>query len=712
MKLIKCTLALLFMGLCFPHTSFAREGAPITPKIVTASLISPTDEINTQSPTTIALRLQAPEGWHTYWKNPGDSGMPTTVHLKLPEGYTASHIQWPAPARFTTQDIVSFGYHGEVFLPITITPPQNLPENPSGLINISARAEWLACKDICVPETADLELVLSQSATTTRHSTHAQWIEDTLARSSTQPSVPLTLSKTEDKVTLFIDSESLPTSTIDAVDVFPITENIIANQPPLSWKKTPDGLYISVQKGNTKNPTSLAALVQLTSNNHTTYTTADTSASPTATDVKKNSKIDITSSEIAVANTPPTSPQNETLFGALLLALLGGLILNVMPCVLPVLSLKLLSLAKKAHVKRSESFKHGIAYTLGVLSCFTVLGLAMISIQQAGTLVGWGFQLQSPLILSLLTLLMFLVGLNLLGVYQLPDLLGNRGSSLTNQNNAYGSFFTGALAAIAATPCTAPFMAPAVGFALTQPPLGALLIFEMIGVGMALPYILISLFPSCLRILPKSGAWMETLRQFFAFPMFATSAWLLWVIGRRGNANALAPILTMLLTVSFMVWVHTRLSKKYIKTIFYILSFVTIYYCASLTYHSANKDSHPAKESSISYHNSTLQKLIDEGKPVFVNATADWCLTCKVNEISTLSSEAITEHFATQGITYMIADWTNRDDSITQFLRKHARQGVPTYVFYPPHGKPIILPQILSTDTVIKMTCVKNCEAH
>ena len=382
-----------------------------------------------------------------------------------------------------------------------------------------------------------------------------------------------------------------------------------------------------------------------------------------------------------------------------------------MPCVLPVLSLKLLSLAKKAHLSRKESLKHGIAYSTGVLTCFTILGITMIAIQHAGVLVGWGFQLQSPMVITLLAVLMFLVGLNLIGAFTLPDILGSTGDTLTRSNNASGSFFTGALAAIAATPCTAPFMAPAVGFALTQHPSTALLIFVMIGVGMASPYLLISLFPTCLRFLPRSGAWMETLRQFFAFPMFATAAWLLWVMTRQACTDALAPALSILVLVAFITWTHRSIHTRSLKIILLVSSISCVIYTLTLIERPSSFKSNE-EATHIAYSTEKLSQLRKEGTPVLVNATADWCLTCKVNEITTLSSDAIALHFKTQGITYMIADWTKRDDAITKFLREHQRQGVPTYVFYPPHKEGIVLPQILSVETVKKMTCVTGCEAH
>ncbi len=678
----------------------ARESIPITPQIITASLISDKDTLTKNEQTlTLGLTLKHPEGWHSYWRNAGDSGMATSVTLTLPEGVTASEILWPMPSRLATGDITSYGYSGDITLPfsLTITRPLTTP------ITIKAQATWLACKDSCIPETADLILSLPISATTSFNSHHQTILKTALTNTPKPLTQSAYFTHSNTQIILSIPRTSLPKGTISHVDLFPITENTLKSTPPVSFIEHENALDITLNTSTSKQVNALDAVIILTQQNTTTSWSLHATQGTTAT-----------TNSLPHTQAPPITDnlQKEFDFGqflnVILLALLGGLVLNVMPCVLPVLSLKLISLTYKATQSRTTALKHGIAYTLGVLTCFTILGVTLVLIQQTGSSIGWGFQLQSPYFVTALAIIMMLVGLNLIGAFTLPDLLGTLGHNLTAQDNPVGSFFTGALAALAATPCTAPFMAPAIGFALTQSPLGAMLIFESLGFGMAAPYLLISVIPALRRFIPKAGAWMITFKQCLAFPMFATVAWLLWVMVRGACSYALAPAMAILILTAFAVWVGTHLTHKLIKTILLTLSFIAIAYATNQLNQLPALTTSSNTFTNQSFNEKTLQSLRQNGNAVFVDATADWCLTCQVNEASTLSREQIRTHFKNQNITVLTADWTRKDDNITRYLRSLGRQGVPVYVFYPPHGEPILLPQILTVDTVLQATCIKG----
>jgi DsbC/DsbD-like thiol-disulfide interchange protein/cytochrome c biogenesis protein CcdA len=472
------TIVTLILGLTYAPYISAAESKIVTPQHVSASIITATNGLDNDSPTRIGIRLQAPPHWHTYWRNPADSGMPTKITLTLPEGYTQSAVYWPVPQRIITSDIISFGYQGDTVFPLVITPPRT-PKTHSGfnMASIKATVEWLACNEICVPESADLQLLLPEESAPATHATHSKLIEDAWATSPTSPALPIALDHSDTSLTIHVASSLLPQGDIQQLDIFPLTQNVVSYKTAQSWNRDDTGLHITLNTVDKAKPDNFSAVLVLTQQGKTTALTLDnqaTIAATTAAPIAEKPQEQAPAPTTSPVSTPITQPEPTTqtsFLGALLLAFMGGLILNVMPCVLPVLSLKLLSLAKKAQSSKAESLRHGMAYSAGVMSCFTILGIALLVFQQAGELVGWGFQLQSPIVLAFLMILMMLVGLNLIGAFSVPDVLGSAGMSLTTKNNALGSFFTGALAAVAATPCTAPFMAPAVGFALTQSPL-------------------------------------------------------------------------------------------------------------------------------------------------------------------------------------------------------------------------------------------------
>lgn len=691
-RLLALLLSIIWGASCYA----AQSPEANTQGMIRAQLISDVDALAAQTKTfTVGVRLTPNQPqWHHYWQNAGDSGMATAVTLTLPPQLSASPIMWPTPKRILTGDIVSFAYDEPVVLPLRLTASQPITSD----VTLKAHAEWLACHDSCIPESADLELTIPAASATRSDSQSTDALKLALASAPKPLASPITLTRDGSTTTLSVPLTALP-QPFDAVDIFPITEGMVKNDAPVSFSTTGDQLTVTLTSAKEPKQGDFEAVLLLKNQEATTAwrisTLPQTASSSTKTP--------------APAATTPETNQGNLLY-ALVLALLGGMILNIMPCVLPVLSLKLLSLSHKAHSAPALARKHGIAYTLGVLACFSVLGVLLVGLQQSGQAIGWGFQLQSPYFVTALAILMLLVGLNLLGAFHIPDLLGSWGQRLTHEDNTSGSFFTGALAALTATPCTAPFMAPAVGFALTLPPISAVLVFEMIGLGMALPYLAVSFIPALRRLVPRSGAWMVTFKQFLAFPMFATVAWLLWVMVRGACSYALAPAMSILVLTAFGVWVVNHITRKAIKWSLLGAVIAAIVYATTQLGHLPQLEASNSNKQTFS--ESALQDLRDKGTPVFVDATADWCLTCKINEFRVLSHDSIKQHFAQQGIVTLEADWTRKDDHITRYLQGLGRNGVPVYVFYPPKGEPVLLPQILTSAEVIRTTCLKGACAE
>lgn len=411
-------------------------------------------------------------------------------------------------------------------------------------------------------------------------------------------------------------------------------------------------------------------------------------------------------------NSPPPAPSASEggIFSYLLLALLGGIILNLMPCVFPVLSLKALAIAKHSDAPKKEIHREGMAYTLGILTCFWVLAGLLIGFQQAGESIGWGFQFQSPGFVAIMALLLFFIGLNLSGLFELPTLLGGLAGKIGAENSAKNSYFTGILAALVATPCTAPFMATAVGFALSQPAFTSLLIFTFLGLGLALPFILISFIPGALKWLPKPGAWMETFKHFLAFPMYLSAIWLLWVLGTQTGMEGIIATLLITFLIIFLVWAKGRCGFKSsfcsVANLFIIAALLALLTEALGSLQPSADNAASGHESSFSTEK--LAALRQSGTPVFVDATASWCITCKVNYATSISNAEVQQAFKDQGITYMVADWTNKNTEITNYLASYGYKGVPLYVYYAPGQEGTILPQILTPALILQTIALSN----
>jgi thiol:disulfide interchange protein len=692
---VSSALALL-LGLLGAATAHA-DGPPAPADLVKARLVAETASIAPDTTLWVDLHLDIKPGWHIYWQNPGDSGLPTAIDWTLPRGFSAETIRWPVPEHFVQNRIGNYGYAGTADLLVPITAPKDLAEGQTA--TLQADASWLVCADICIPGAAQLSLNLPAAAQpASPDPADAPLFAD--ARRHLPAPAPFE--------TRFVSGSSdyrilVPASAIaglpnPAGSFYPLDASLIdaADEPAASRRG--DQLEITLKKAARPNGAPAAAVPA----------TLDGVLSLRGADGAERAF------EIS-ANPAPAPPAESGIawWQALLLAFLGGIVLNAMPCVFPILSLKLLSLAKQAHGHRSEQLSHGLAYTGGVLASFAALGSTLLVLRAGGQAVGWGFQLQSPIFVAILAYLLFAMGLSLSGVAGFGVALGNTGARLVTRSGVAGTFFAGVLATVVATPCTAPFMGAALGFALIAPAGLAIGIFLALGLGLAAPYLAASMAPGWQRVLPKPGAWMEFVKQLLAFPLYGTVAWLLWVLIQQvGPGEALEALIGLVL-VAFGVWIYgqTRLAAplgRHLGTGLAAAGFAfALVLAATLT--SSNPEltaptSAPGGNG-LAYEPFTTQRLTAleaEGRPVFVNLTASWCVTCLINERVALDSEAVRKAFAERGVVPLKGDWTNQNPEITRFLQQFGRSGVPLYLLYSGGGEPVLLPQILTASNVLE----------
>lgn len=649
---------------------------------------------------TVVLRQSIRDGWHTYWRNPGDSGLPTRLTWRLPPGFEAGPIQWPAPEALPFDILVNFGYSGEVLLPIEIAAPGNL--RPGQTVTLVADAYWLVCSDICIPEEGALSLALPVQA---RGRDDAQWApriaEAVAALPRREPNVEARISAGAPAVL----SVAFPVpGELRNPHFFPYRGEVMRAAEPQHPRLGPAGVSFSLVAGAANNlgRERLEGVVTYEVDEGGTWTRraveiAAMPGDPIAGTAERPAPIseDYPLAEIESGNRAAESPRMDALalMVAMGLAFLGGVILNIMPCVLPVLSVKALSFAGGAHA--GEARRHGVFYFLGVMATFLALAGALVAFRSAGAAIGWGFQLQSPIVTAGLALLFFAIGLNLLGVFSLGGGLQGAGGALAGRAGEAGAFFTGALAVVAATPCTAPFMAGAIGAALTQSAATTLAIFAALGLGFALPLTALSLAPGLQRLIPKPGPWMERARNVLAFPMFAAAVWLAWVLTEQAGAEGAAALLALAAALAFVLFVG-RWGRIWLAIGLVALAATAAFAWRPLV-------GVPAAQALVSeaWSPARVEALRAEGRGVFVNFTAAWCVTCKLNEATSLMRPRVAQAFAERDVAYLVADWTNRDATIAAALAEHGRAGVPLYLYYPPEGPAVVLPQLLTEDVIL-----------
>jgi len=667
-------------------------------KRVRLELLSETAAIRPGQPFWVAVRQDIRPGWHTYWENPGDSGEPTRIDWDLPEGFTASDIHWPAPKAIPYGTLMNYGYSDEAILLVRITPPDRVA---AGEVELQANSRWLVCEEVCIPEegAASVSLPVASETGPLEPGNGADKIADALRALPKEAPWPVSLTVAPERMALAVETDALRASDIEAMRFFPRDWGLVANaaEQSLDWRA--DGPRLVMQRGDLKvqDIERLAGLLALTGRDgeRTVYEVSTTPASEVA----------------ALPVASPGAPDGGLgLWQAAAFAFLGGLILNFFPCVFPVLSMKALSLARggeDAHGNRG----HALAYLGGVMLSFAVLAGLLLGLRATGAAFGWGFQFQSPWFVLVMAALFFALGLSLSGVFNFGGALMGVGDSLARRGGVSGSFFTGVLASIAATPCTAPFMGAALGYAMTQPATEATTVVLLLGLGFALPMTLLSLSGAFARLLPKPGPWMETLKQVLAFPLYASAIWLIWVLSLQTGADGVLAAGAVLLGIGFAAWLvgMTRAGRIYRyggAAVVILGAFALAGPMIGVAQDGgagAERSAGVTGELGEPFSMARLNELRAEGRPLFVNFTAAWCITCKVNEEVALKSQAFQQGLERGNIAYLIGDWTNQDAEISQMLEKFGRAGVPLYLLYRGDGEPPeVLPQILTKGMILR----------
>jgi len=692
--------AALALGLMAPGLAVAAESAPVTSPRVTATLLSSRDSVAPGERFKLALVQKLAPHWHTYWLNPGDSGEPTQIKWDLPVGATAGDVQWPAPKAIRVEPLVNFGFEGTVLLPLEITVPADA--KPGETFELKAEATWLVCEKICIPEEATFSLDLPIAAASTVDEAAAARIDAAIAALPKQASFRGKLR--DDAGKLVLDLPGLPPGATD-LRFFPVSDTLIehaADQPFTAGDKptltlTRSGAFKLAKP-------EVSGVLTFTEGGAPRAITLLADADPA---LMAAGGAAAPETRPAVVRIPmPAEGADLTLWAALAFAFAGGLILNLMPCVLPVLFIKALGFAQLAHRSRSEVREQGLLFLAGVLLTFMALAGAVIALGSLGSSVGWGFQLQFPPLVIALAVVMVLIGLNLLGAFEIGTSVTGLGDSLASRGGRLGAFMTGVLAVVVATPCTAPFMGAAMGYAVTQPPAVALSVFMALALGFALPVVALSFAPGLLRLLPKPGRWMLVLKQAFAFPMFATAIWLIWVASVQSGPQGVLAALVAVLAAGFAVWLVGVTRGSFTRRAFgSALAALVVLGAGWFTVQNAVPGAATeARAGDIeAWSPERVAALQAQGKPVFVNFTAAWCITCLANERVALSRQEVKDAFAKLGVVYLKADWTNRDGRIAKALAEQGRAGVPLYLFYPARkeAQAEILPQLLTTDTLI-----------
>jgi thiol:disulfide interchange protein/DsbC/DsbD-like thiol-disulfide interchange protein len=634
-----------------------------------------------------AVEITHDEDWHSYWVNPGDSGLPTEITWQASVPFEAGEIAWQPPKRIDYEGLFNYGYEGTTAL---LAPVQFEPADDA---SISAHVTFLICKDICIPQEAMLSW--SPEHATDDAAQIARWRSRLPADFTGVAKYDIT----PHGVFMAVDltATAIELQRIYHAWWYPQDAQTISNAAEPEWRLDGSILILQMTREGAASPDPFRGLLEVaTTDGQRFFLNVAAQHEPAAT---ANAPIQL--AEFAQTPSQAESSAQTTLWMALALAFLGGIILNLMPCVLPVLALKALSLTKHSGASAATLRLEGLAYTAGIVVSFLAVAGALILLQQAGESIGWGFQLQSTAFVSALIFLLFAVGLNLLGSFEMPSGISNLGSGLASKDGKAGAFFTGVLATIVATPCTAPFMATALGFALSQPPHVALLIFSALGLGLAFPYLLITFIPAATRLLPRPGAWMERFKQLLAFPIFATVIWLLWVLAQQSGAMGVLAATSGVLLIGFAVWLLPLLKETASKGIL-VLAMLAALLLLARTEGEALQPTLSDEIAAEAFDKSALEEHISQGRAVLVNATAAWCITCKVNERVALRADSVQAELAAQNIIYMVADWTNRDAAITEYLASFERSGVPLYVYYAPNQAPVILPQLLTPALVLE----------
>ena len=603
----------------------------------------------------IGLKVSMDKGWHTYWRNPGDSGGPIEIDWNLPKGFSVSDIKWPLPEKIEYPPLMTYGYEDFVIYPMVLSIPADYSDD-----YFEMNADILICADVCIPESGKISSNLLDIES---DSLIYEWLESVPSKS-----LPITTSLNDNNLEIKFTFEK----EIKEIYFFPDENNSIDYSSKQNFYKKDDGYFLSIKLFNDEFQNVSGVL-----------------------------DIDGTGYNVSNGKFEDFNEEGLSLITALIFALIGGLILNLMPCVFPVISLKVLSFVSMGGSSPRKIRNHALVFTVGVIASFMLIALIIVLLKQAGNFVGWGFQLQSPLIVGLLSLVMVFISLVLITDNSFGESLTKLGNIGGSENGYYSSFLTGVLAVVVASPCTAPFMGAALGYALIQPSGETVPIFLSLSLGFSLPYLLLAANPKLIDFLPKPGDWMVTLKEFFAFPMLATALWLLWVFSLQVNQILVIFLLIGWLLLALNFWIFQKDYKTINKVIFLGISIFSMIYFLPET-EEIETEQNLIIGSATEWYEGIEDDLRNKNQPYFINFTAAWCITCQSNEITAFSKDGFKSLLEEKNIEYIKADWTNRNDAITRSLKKYGRSGVPFYVYWEPgFENPKILPAIL-TDQIIK----------
>ena len=666
-------------------------------------LISEVTSVQPGGSFWVAAQLSMDEGWHIYWRNPGDTGLETEITWDLPQGLTASELFWPYPEKIIEEPLAVYGYHNVIYLLARIDVAKTV--KPGTTVRIKAKADFLECAEVCIPGESSDAIALPVKSEVPK--TDTRWVEVFAAARSKLPLEAkdwrMSAKREGNFLLIRLNPPQWFTFPFEKVTFYPYKSGIIDNVALQEIIKE-NGSYLLKIKltDNTELPDKIEGIII----NEDGWRGPD---SENAMEIKT-----VLSESLAPA--AGNSEKLSSIWLAILFSFLGGIILNLMPCVLPVLSIKIMGIINQAHDEHTQPWKHGAVFTLGVLVSFLALAGILLILKAGGAQLGWGFQLQEPLFLTFLAAFMFVFGLSMFGVFEIGTSFTTVEGKVKQSSGFTASFVSGILATIVATPCTAPFMGSALGFALAQPAWVSLLVFTFLGLGMAFPFMLISSIPALLKYIPKPGRWMESLKQFMGFLLVATVIWLLWVLGIQSGANVVIIVLFDLLITAVAAWIYGRWGNLAMppKTRRIAIALALILVLGSNGYVFSNIDKYAVTPQTDTSHSEGMDwqefteekvdELVAAGKPVFIDFTAAWCLSCQVNDQVAFSSEEVQQKFKDKKITAFKADWTSRDEKIAVALAKFGRNSVPLYVLYPggSPNEPVLLPEIITPGIVLE----------
>ncbi|MEE2690520.1 MAG: protein-disulfide reductase DsbD domain-containing protein [Pseudomonadota bacterium] len=642
------------------------------------------------------------QGWHVYWKNPGDSGLPLDLQWTLPEGFEAGDVVYPTPERIPVGPLVNYGHHGGPAFLIPVKAPATAEAGSQ--VEIALKAAWLICEEICVPEEGTFSLTLPVSESPAADPAAAATAEAARAGAPEPVETDAEFSASPEAVVLSLRA---PDGFGADGYFFPELEGLIEPAAAQRVERRADRLVVAMRPGFAVGDAGAETAWVLAFDDgtgaHKGYSfkaaRSDTPIAPPATPVSQTS--------VAAGSAGAGTAGGTGLVYLLLAAFLGGVVLNVMPCVFPVIFIKAATLMKTAGAERSAIRRDGLLYAVGVVATFAALGGLLLVLRAGGEELGWGFHLQSPVVVLLSAYVLFLVGLNLAGVFHAGESLQGVGGSLAGKRGAAGSFFTGVLAVAVAAPCIGPFLTAPIGAAAFLPPMIGMLIFVLMGLGLAAPYLALSFIPRLGAMLPKPGGWMETFKQALAFPVFAGAAFFVWVLAQQTGPAGLARALGGAVLLAFAAWLFERskgagrraLAARAAALVAAMLALISL--AGLRIVDEAQASSAAGGGEALAFDAAQIEALRGEGNGVFVDFTAAWCVTCQVNKLTVLSRADVAEAFAANHVTLMVADWTRRDARITEALAEFGANGVPLYVYYPPEGGPTVLPQPLTARAIL-----------